>query len=147
MIYRYLGHFCPSLKQANVNTDLRGQGLRVQLERERGRPCQSFCQVSARGKNYFNQFISRLGQMHLQDTVLFIQWPFSSDRSSRNGNVHIICVHPQTELLFFISLLSRLLLSLNTLYHRSFQYLSLVLRSDDWIFTFVIRGHMRVARV
>ena len=35
MIHRYLGHFCPSLKQANVNTDLRGQGLRVQLERER----------------------------------------------------------------------------------------------------------------
>ena len=57
------------LKQANASPDLRGQRLKVQLGlRKRGEgegACQSFCQVSARGKNYFNQFISRLGQMHL----------------------------------------------------------------------------------
>ena len=57
------------LKQANASPDLRGQRLKVQLGlRKRGEgegACQSFCQVSARGKNYINQFISRLGQMHL----------------------------------------------------------------------------------
>ena len=65
-----LCQFCPPmlcLKQANASPDLRGQRLKVQLGlRKRGEgACQSFCQVSARGKNYINQFISRLGQMHL----------------------------------------------------------------------------------